>query len=150
MGDYDLVPGILRRAGVKEIFHKVNIKPGKPLFFGKKAKTLIFGIPGNPISNFLTYQLFIRPTVYKMSGYSSYWPRFEKGILESSFRQKIGRTHFVLAAAKKRNGNWYVNPVSCHGSADVLALSKANGFMVAGKNINYLRAKSKIEILLWE
>ncbi len=150
MGDYDLVPGILKRAGVKEIFHKVNIKPGKPLFFGKKAKTLIFGIPGNPVSNFLTYQLFIRPTVYKMSGYNSYWPRFEKGILESSFRQKTGRTHFVLAATEKRDGNWYVNPVSCHGSADVLALSRANGFIVVGKNIGYLRAKLKVRILLWK
>jgi len=150
MGDYDFVPGVLKRAGVKEIFHKVNIKPGKPLFFGKKAETLIFGIPGNPVSNFLTYQLFIRPAVYKMSGYSSYQPRFEKGILGSPFRQKTGRAHFVLAAAKKKDNNWHVNPVSCHGSADVLALSKANGFMMVGKNINYLRAKSKVKILLWK
>ena len=150
MGDYDLVPSILKRIGVKEIFHKVNIKPGKPLFFGKKRKTLIFGIPGNPVSNFLTYQLFIRPAIYKMSGYRSCWPRFEKGILKSSFRQKTGRTHFVLAAAKKKDSNWCVNPVSCHGSADVLALSKANGFMMVDKNINYLRAKSKVRILLWK
>ena len=150
MGDYDFVPSILKRAGVKEIFHKVNIKPGKPLFFGKKAKTLIFGIPGNPVSNFLIYQLFIRPTVYKMSGYSSYWPRFKKGILKNSFRQKTGRTHFVLAAAEKKDSTWYVNPVSSHGSADVLALSKANAFIVVGKNISYLSAKSKVEILLWK
>ncbi len=150
MGDYDLVPGVLKRAGVKEIFHKVNIKPGKPLFFGKKSKTLIFGIPGNPVSNFLTYQLFIRPAVYKMSGCSSYWPRFEKGILAGSFRQKTGRTHFVLAAAEKKDNNWYVNPVSCHGSADVLALSRANGFIVVSKNIGRLRAKSEVEILLWK
>ncbi len=150
MGDYDLVPSVLKRAGVKEIFHKVNIKPGKPLFFGKKAKTLIFGIPGNPISNFLTYQLFIRPTVYKMSGYSFYRPSFKKGILENSFRHKTGRTHFVLAYAQKKGRNWYVNPVSCHGSADVLALSKANAFIVVGKNIGYLRVKSKVGILLWK
>ncbi len=150
MGDYDLVPGTLKRMGTKEIFHKVNIKPGKPLFFGKKARTLIFGIPGNPVSNFLTYQIFIRPAVYKMSGYSSYFPRFEKGILRSSFRQKAGRTHFVLVNIEKKDSNWHVNPVSCHGSADVLALSKANGFMVVDKGINYIKPGSEVKVFLWK
>ncbi len=150
MGDYDLVPGILARAGVRKIFHKVGIKPGKPLFFGRKAKTLVFGIPGNPVSNFLAYQLFIRPAVCKISGHASHRPKFEKGILTSPFRQKPGRTHFVLAAAEKKSGGWHVNPVVCHGSADVLALSKSDGFMVVDKNISRLRAGSKVKILLWK
>lgn len=149
MGDYDLVPSILKRAGVREIFHKVNIKPGKPLFFGRTAKTLVFGIPGNPVSNFLAYQLFILPAVYNMSGFRLCRPRFENGILESSFRQKTGRTHFVLTAAKKKGSCWRVKPVLCHGSADVLALSKANGFMVVDKDTSYIKAKSEVKIFLW-
>ncbi|MFH0771995.1 MAG: molybdopterin molybdotransferase MoeA [Candidatus Omnitrophota bacterium] len=53
MGDYDLIPSVLEGMGIKKIFHKVNIKPGKPLFFGRRQKgTLVFGIPGNPVSNF--------------------------------------------------------------------------------------------------
>jgi len=149
MGDYDLVPGMLKRAGVKEVFHKVNIKPGKPLFFGKKGKTIIFGIPGNPVSNFLTYQLFIRPSIYRTSGYISCGPKIEKGILARPFRQKTGRTHFVLASVERKGGVLQVDPVSSHGSADVHALSKANGFMVVGKNVDYIRARSKVNILLW-
>ena len=149
MGDYDLVPDILKRLGVKEIFHKVNIKPGRPLFFGTKAKTLVFGIPGNPVSNFLAYHVFIRPVIYKMSGYKYHGPVFGEGLLDKEFCQKKGRKHFVLAKVSEKDGIWHVNPIIGHGSADVLALSWANGFMVVDKDISYLNAKSRVEFIIW-
>jgi molybdopterin molybdotransferase len=149
MGDYDLVPGILKHMGVKKVFHKVNIKPGKPLFFGRKEKTLIFGIPGNPVSNFLTYHLFIRPVIYKMSGHTHYKPLFRKGILDEGFCQKRGRKHFILAKISKKNGDWHVSPIGSHGSADILALSRANAFMVVDKNVSWVKTKSKVEFISW-
>ena len=67
-GDLDLVPQILRDCGVEEVFHKVRIKPGKPLWFGRKASTLVFGLPGNPVSSFACFHCFVRPAIAKRSG----------------------------------------------------------------------------------
>ena len=147
MGDCDLVPGILRSLGVKEIFHKVNIKPGKPLFFGRLKDKIVFGIPGNPVSNFLVYSIFIRPALYKMMGRRQTGPVFEEGILEKRFHHKPGRKHFVLVNITKKNSRYTVTPVKSHGSADILALSKANGFMVVDKDIKVLKQGSKIKFV---
>jgi molybdopterin molybdotransferase len=149
MGDYDLVPDILKHLGVKEIFHKVNIKPGRPLFFGRKGKTLIFGIPGNPVSNFLAYHVFVRSAIYKMSGYKHYRPVFREGILDKEFCQKRGRKHFILAKISEKDGGWHVSPIGSHGSADILALSRADAFMVADKDVSCIKTKSKVEFIAW-
>jgi len=150
MGDYDLVPSILKKAGVRKIFHKVRIKPGKPLFFGKRKNTIVFGIPGNPVSNFLAYYIFIRPALSKMMGEKPYGPMFQEGILEKTFHHKIGRKHFVPAKISKREASYCVTPVDNHGSADILSLSKANGFMVIDAGICTVKAKSKIKFITWE
>ncbi|UCD15218.1 MAG: molybdopterin molybdotransferase MoeA, partial [Candidatus Omnitrophota bacterium] len=128
MGDYDLIPQILEKRGVKKVFHNVKIKPGKPLFFGKHKKTLIFGVPGNPVSNFTTYLLFIRPALYKMTGYKNYMPQFLEGTIEEDFTHKRGRTHFVPVKVLKKEAQYTLMPLNSHGSADIVALSKADAF----------------------
>ncbi len=150
MGDFDLVPDVLRTLGVKKIFHKLNIKPGKPLFFGRKNKTLVFGIPGNPVSNFLSYLIFIRPALNKMAGCRNFKPEFKEGILEAGFHSKAGRKHFVLVKIAKKEENFYLTPVESHGSADVAALSKADGFMVIEQDTSYVKKKSKIKFITWK
>lgn len=148
MGDYDLIPGVLKEAGVREIFHKVNIKPGKPLFFGKKGKTIVFGIPGNPVSNFLAYFIFIRPALRKMTGYGSYMPGFRPGVLEKDFRSPAGRTRFVLVRISKQGNKDYLTPVNSRGSADVLALSKADGFMFIGRRESFIKRKAAVKFIM--
>jgi len=150
MGDYDLVPGILKKMGIKKIFHKVRIKPGQPLFFGVKKKTLIFGIPGNPVSNFLAYHIFILPTIKKMMGYQSFMPQFQNGLLKKNFRQKTGRKHFVLVQITKVNHQYHIYPVKCHGSADIYALSQSNGFMIIEKNQTFIKQGSKVKFFTWK
>ncbi|MBL7071425.1 MAG: molybdopterin molybdotransferase MoeA [Candidatus Omnitrophica bacterium] len=149
-GDYDLVPSVLKSLGVKEVFHKIKVKPGKPLFFGKYKNRLIFGIPGNPVSNFLAYLLFIRPALSKMSGGELCEGVFKEGVLTKTFCHKIGRKHFVPAKISKRGSRYYVYPVESHGSADILALSKANGFMIVDRDCRLVKAKSKIEFITWK
>jgi len=68
VGDYDIVHETLQRANVREIFWRVKVKPGKPLFFGKMGHTLIFGLPGNPVSSVNNFYLFVKPVIDKMSG----------------------------------------------------------------------------------
>jgi molybdopterin molybdotransferase len=67
-GVLDLVPQVLAGLGVKQVFHKVNLKPGKPLWFGVKEQTLVFGLPGNPVSSLVCFELFVRPAIEKLSG----------------------------------------------------------------------------------
>lgn len=150
MGDYDLVPEVLISLGVKRIFHKVNIKPGKPLFFGIKENTVVFGIPGNPVSNFLTYLVFIRPALYRMAGYKYCGPVFKEGIVEKEFYSKSGRKHFVLAKITKKDNCYYLEPVASHGSADTLALAKAGGFMAMDENLSVIKKNSKIRFITWK
>ena len=68
VGDYDLVPRVLKKCRVKEVFHKVAIKPGKPFLFGYRGKTLVFGVPGNPVSTYLSFLVLIMPALNKMMG----------------------------------------------------------------------------------
>ncbi len=150
MGDYDLVPSILMNLGVKKIFHKVKIKPGKPLFFGKRCSTLVFGIPGNPVSNFLTYHIYIRPALLKMAGKQPNTFFFRDGILTKSYSHKPGRKHFVLAVIRKVDFCYYITPLQSHGSADIMALSKANGFMIVEAHISHVEKNSKIKFVTWE
>jgi len=150
MGDYDLVPEVLASLGVKKIFHKVNIKPGKPLFFGIKNKTLVFGIPGNPVSNFLSYLIFVRPALYKMMGYLYCKPEFKEGLVEKKFNTKTGRKHFVLVKIAKEENQYRLAPVVSHGSADIIALSKADGFMVVDKGCSTVKKNSKIKFITWK
>ncbi|MFH1593824.1 MAG: gephyrin-like molybdotransferase Glp [Candidatus Omnitrophota bacterium] len=150
MGDYDLVPDALTRLGVRKIFHKVRIKPGKPLFFGRRSDTIVFGIPGNPLANFLIYQLFIRPAIHKMMGRRARAPFMREGILTERFCHKTGRLHFVPAKVSERGGRYHVTPVKSHGSADIVALSLADAFMVAGENAKSLRRQAKIRFISWK
>lgn len=150
MGDYDLVPGVLKSLGVREVFHKVKIKPGKPLFFGRRKNTVVFGIPGNPVSNFLAYYMFIRPALSKMRGMGLCGPLPEEGILKKAFHHKGGRKHFVLSKISREAHQPYVTPIASHGSADTLALSKADAFMVVEANTGIMKAKSKIKFITWK
>jgi molybdopterin molybdotransferase len=68
VGDHDLVPQVLRELGVEILFHTVRMKPGKPLLFGRKGAVLVFGLPGNPVSSFVGFELFVRPTIAKLAG----------------------------------------------------------------------------------
>ncbi len=145
MGDYDLIPKVLKSFGIKKIFHNVNIKPGKPLFFGVKDKTLVFGIPGNPVSNFLSYFVFVRPAIQKMMGYENCKPRLKNGIIRREFHSKAGRKHFVLVRIFKKANQYYLTPVSSHGSADTLSLSRADGFMIVNENSGVIKKNYPVQ-----
>ena len=146
MGDYDLVPGILKKCGVKKVFHKVRMKPGKPLFFGVKNNGLVFGIPGNPVPTYLIYSIFIKPVVDKLMG-KKVCLNVAGGILKKDYRRNPGRKHFV-PALYTNDGSVY--PVeSYHGSSDIFALTKANGFMVMPASAGFIRKGQKVEFLFW-
>jgi len=150
MGDYDLVPKVLRSCGVKVIFHKVSIKPGKPILFGLRGRKLIFGVPGNPVSTYLTFLILIKPAIEKMIG-KKISLEIVKGIIKTDFRQKPGkRKHFLPVDVKMKHNERQIFPVKTyHGSADIASLLPANGFMVVDADVSFLKKNSKVDIILW-
>ncbi|MCG2712320.1 MAG: molybdopterin molybdotransferase MoeA [Candidatus Omnitrophica bacterium] len=150
MGDYDLVPEILEKSGVKKIFHKVKIKPGKPVFFGTKNNTAVFGVPGNPVSNFTAYHLLIRPAIHKMLGYTDCNPKLYEGIVTRQINKKTGRKHFIPITISSKAGRYYMTPLSGHGSADIFTLSKSDGFMIVEEDVKNVATNSIKSFITWK
>ncbi|MBU2528393.1 molybdopterin molybdotransferase MoeA [bacterium] len=148
-GDYDFVPGILGKCKVKQIVHGVCMKPGKPVYFGQRGNTYVMGTPGNPVSTFVSFLLFIKPALEKMSGKTPE-TEFRKGELKSDFSQHPGRKHFYPVKVVEKANGYSVYPVKGYsGSADIYSLAKANAFMVVDANIRSLEKRSIVDILLW-
>ncbi|MCP5051281.1 MAG: molybdopterin molybdotransferase MoeA [bacterium] len=126
MGDYDFVPGVLKDLGVKVHFYKVAIQPGKPTIFGTRGDTLVFGMPGNPVSTFIIFEVFVKPLLYRTMGYH-YTPPVVKGVMKEEFKRK--RTVRTAYIPVRYYPDGLVEPVEYHGSAHLNALARANGLL---------------------
>lgn len=128
-GDLDLAPGLLRELGVEEVFHKVQLKPGKPLWFGVRRgqrDTQVFGLPGNPVSSLVCFLLFTRPAMSRFAGFPDTAPTFIAGKLAAPFSQRGPRATFAAAQCTWTANGPVVAPLSSKGSGDLRALADAN------------------------
>ncbi len=128
MGDYDLVPDILREMGVEVLFHKVAQKPGKPILYGKKGSTHIFGLPGNPVAVFIGFELYVGPLIRQLAGEGNFQTKWHKGVSTAEFKVNGDRTIFKPAIVEPVDGLWKVQPVPSHGSADIYSIVGTNAF----------------------
>ena len=135
VGKYDFVKEILKQEGVKEIFWKVNIKPGKPLFFGKKNQTLVFGLPGNPVSVFVTFEEFVKPAIFRMEGKVQQEDKWIKGYLTKPFRNG-SRFHFVRVRCHRKKTGYTITPLKGQGSHMIGSLACANALLRVEANAN--------------
>jgi molybdopterin molybdotransferase len=148
MGDYDLVPAILRACGADIKFHRVRIKPGKPLLFAKSAGCVIFGVPGNPVSNFTTFNIFIKSALYRMMGRSAYTPRFVDARLTHDVKKKGDRAHLMPSKYRLEKGNYEVTTLKLNGSADIIGCGGCNCLLFVDEGEKNLRRGDKVPILL--
>jgi molybdopterin molybdotransferase len=128
-GKLDLVPGVLQEAGVVAHFHKVEMKPGKPVFFGMRGSTLVFGLPGNPVSSFVCFELFVRLALRKLRGYADAGPSYVRAILTESFPYRTDRPTFHPALLTLTDG-FRVHATPWFGSPDLRGLLRANALLV--------------------
>jgi len=134
-GKLDLVPKVLQDLGVEAKFHKVEMKPGKPLFFGVRPRdgtvpTLVFGLPGNPVSTFVGFELFVRPALRALCGMAEPMPRVVQAELAEDFPYRTDRTTYHPAALTTDARGWRVQLVPWFGSPDLLGLTRANALAV--------------------
>lgn len=148
MGEYDLVGDVLKEAGVRIYFEKVALRPGKPVIFGKKDKTLIFALPGNPVASLVTFELFIYPAIRKLMGFSSLGRTTVAALLETDISTKRRRREFRPARCQWKKNTWSVSPVEWHGSADLLATTKANSLLIIPEEAETLSKGQFVDIIL--
>ena len=130
VGDYDLVKASLKKMGQDMLFWKVAMKPGKPLAFGQIDEVPIFGLPGNPVSSFVSFEQFARPSIRKMMGAIELTHRTVQARLTRTLHKKAGRLHFLSAVVQWENGACTVTPAQEQGSGILKSTVKANGLLI--------------------
>ena len=147
VGKHDLVRGVEADLGVEEVFWGVAVKPGKPVSFGVRGRTLVFGLPGNPVSSLVSFELFVRPAVLALQGMTDPLPPFRPGLLGRPLRRNPAREELVRARLVYGPAAVGVEPLSGQEShmiaraaqADALALvPRGEGEIEAGSPVRYL------------
>lgn len=130
MGKYDLVEAVLKKMGTEFYFDSVAIRPGKPAVFGRCGDTFVFGLPGNPVSTMVTFELFVAPALDLLSGADARALPLVEAKLGEALNEKPGLTHFLPARVEWTGTVPVVKSLKWQGSGDVAALAKANCFLV--------------------
>jgi molybdopterin molybdotransferase len=146
VGAHDLVRAAQAELGVEEVFWQVAVRPGKPVAFGIGGGTLVFGLPGNPVSSLVGFELFVRPALLALQGLADPAPRYRPGLLAAPVRRG-GRTSLLRARSRVEDGAVVLEPLSGQEShmlarastADALVLVPAGeGSLEAGELVRYL------------
>ena len=147
VGDFDFVRHALAGLGVKTLFWRVAMKPGKPNFFGAKGNKLVFGLPGNPVSALVSFEMLLKPALDKMRGIRpSAYPE-NTALLESDMRKSAGRVEFVRAfASRGAGGSLSVRPSRGQGSHMVGGLAEANCLIIFPKELSILEKGDTVSI----
>jgi molybdopterin molybdotransferase len=146
-GKYDLVKPALRELGVTFRFERVRIQPGQPTAFGTApGSTPVFGLPGNPGSSLITFQLFAKPALELLAGAQEFLLPLLSARFEAPFRHKPGLTRF-LPARLNADGQ-HIRHISWQGSSDIPALAKANCFLVADHDRESWAVGDSIRVML--
>jgi molybdopterin molybdotransferase len=148
MGKYDLVETVLKDLGAEFYFDAVTIRPGKPAVFGKCGETFVFGLPGNPVSTMVTFELFVVPAIELLSGATPRELPLVQARLGANLNEKPGVTHFLPARVEWPNQIAEVKTLPWQGSGDIAALAKANCFLVVPSDRNQVNAGETVSILL--
>jgi len=150
VGPHDLVRSIEAELGVEEVFWRVAVKPGKPISFGVRGATLVFGLPGNPVSSLVCFELFVRPALLALQGIGEPGPPYAVGELTRSVPRNGERDELVRARARLDDGRVVLEPVTGQEShmiarsaaADALVLvPRGEGDLAAGATARYLQLR---------
>jgi molybdopterin molybdotransferase len=148
MGKYDLVEPVLKEFGAEIVFDAVAIRPGKPVVFAMYKEKPIFGLPGNPVSTMVTFELFVRPAIDLLAGELE--PRalpFTDAILTLAMSEKPGLTHLLPAKLSWGTETPRVAPIAWQGSGDVGAMSRANCLLVVEAERERIEVGERVQVL---
>jgi molybdopterin molybdotransferase len=149
MGKYDLVEDVLRRFEIEILVDAVALKPGKPLVFGTAPEgKLVFGLPGNPVSSAVTFELFVRPALGRMQGCEKALRPELRATLAAPLVSRGPRRAYLpgWVAPSGPEGRLGARPIPTRGSADIVAFAKANALLILPEEIDRLEAGSEVAV----
>jgi molybdopterin molybdotransferase len=146
VGKYDLVKDVLVKMGMKIKFWQVAIRPGKPLVFGKIKRTLVFGLPGNPASGMVGFEMFVRPALLKMMGQKKDDRREVEAVLEEDVNKKKGLRYFLRARTRWEKGAYLTGISGPQGSGLLKPMSLANSLLILEENLSFVKKGTKVNV----
>lgn len=142
MGDFDYVPDIMKEIGVDILFKSIAVQPGRPTVFGVKENKYIFGLPGNPVSSFVQFEMLVKPLIQKMQAFETNLINLMLPMGTDINRKKTERKSFLPVSI--RNGELY--PVEYHGSAHIHSYIFADGIITMEKGILTLKKGELVNV----
>jgi len=161
-GTFDLVPSELAAAGVRQVFHKVNLKPGKPIWFGRfdsgqssaggspTGRCYVFGLPGNPVGSMVCFELFVRTAIRRLMGVPDPAPQSMSARLATSHSTKSDRPTYHPARLAWREGAAHVEPIDWLGSGDLCATVEANAMVLFAAGKSMQAAGEMVDVYVWD
>jgi molybdopterin molybdotransferase len=147
VGDRDYVKPALEKLGSLDLW-RVKMKPGKPVAYGRIKDTIFFGLPGNPISTMVTFELFVRPALLKMAGHRELSRTRVQATLTDGISHHPGREEYVRALVTWNDGRYIAQPTGAQGSGVLTSMLGANGLLKIPEASEGLSAGDPVEILL--
>ncbi|GAK49697.1 molybdenum cofactor synthesis domain protein [Candidatus Moduliflexus flocculans] len=148
MGDFDFVKEMLQQSGSEMHFWQVCMKPGKPLAFGSIAGTPLVGLPGNPVSSMVSFEMFVRPALLKMMGHAQIFRTVVSAQLTSDYRKRDERKHFVRVVLCQQEGVNLATLTGEQGSGILSSMAKANGLAVIDESRQLVRTGETVPVML--
>ncbi len=143
MGEFDFVPEMMKKSGVDILFQKVAVKPGRPTVFGKTNSSYIFGLPGNPVSSFIIFEVIVKPFLFKLMGYD-FKPLEIKLPMHMDYkRRKADRIAWIPVRINKQDE---VLPTEYHGSAHIHAICESDGMIAMQKGVYEIKKGELVNV----
>jgi molybdopterin molybdotransferase len=148
VGEKDLVKSTILGLGVEQVFWGIKLKPGKPVFFGTRKDARFFGLPGNPVSAMVCFELFVRPALMKMMGREDkHRPRIEV-YFDADVENKFGRMHAMRVTMTQTEQGWRAESVGAQGSGLVSSLTNADALALIGPESEGVRAGEPVQAIV--
>jgi len=148
VGEKDLVKGTMLELGVEQVFWGVKFKPGKPLFFGVRDGASVFGLPGNPVSAMVCFELFVRPALVRMMGREDRGRPRVRVYFEEAVKNNFGRMHAMRVSLERTERGWLARSVGAQGSGLVSSLTKADALALIGPESEGVGAGEPVEAIV--
>jgi molybdopterin molybdotransferase len=148
VGEKDLVKATMLDLGVEQVFWGVKFKPGKPLFFGVQGGVHLFGLPGNPVSAMVCFELFVRPALMKMMGREDKKRPRVQVYFEEDVKNHFGRMHAMRVSLQRTEKGWRARSAGAQGSGLVSSLNKADALALVGPQSEGVRAGEPVEAVV--
>jgi molybdopterin molybdotransferase len=145
VGDFDFVPNIFKQNKINLLFEKIAVKPGKPTVFGLSEKGYCFGLPGNPVSTFVLFELLVKPFLYKLMGHDHKPLHIQMPLEETLTTRKAKRQRWIPVAITEKGT---VKPIDYHGSAHINSLCVADGLVCMDIGVSEMKKGTSVKIRL--